>query len=141
MQAEEGPNRGPEVRVRSGRPAQELTVEAPAVVLTPEQALKRRRRPWIGTLIAAGGVAVAGGVLGGVALAQAQRFHQEVAAGGVDRMGLQTLGDGARKEAFATDLLLGTAALLGLVTIVLRFGADTSTPPSPPDIEPAYQVP
>lgn len=107
---------------------------------TPADERYRRRRPWLATLCTAGVTLAAGVVTGGLALERARSFAQLAAAGaGADEL-LQPRGE-ARQLAFATDLLLGTAALLGAVTLVLRFGTGTSRPPEPVSLERAYAVP
>lgn len=106
----------------------------------PAQIWSMRRRPWIGTLAAGGVTLAASVVLGGVAFSRAQAFHDLEMAGGA-RADLLAVGSQARQLAFATDLLLGTTALFGLVTLVLRYGTGISAPPRPADLEPAYQVP
>ncbi|MDW8282867.1 MAG: hypothetical protein RMK29_14220 [Myxococcales bacterium] len=96
----------------------------------------RRHRPWVATLCAAGITLVAGVVTGGLALERARSFAQRAAAGASADELLQPRGQ-ARQLAFATDLLLGTAAVGGAVTLVLRFGTGTSRPPEPVSLEQA----
>lgn len=123
---------GPRQEAQEGQEAQEAAL--------PAQIWSLRRRPWIGTLAASGVTLAASVVLGGVAFSRAQAFHDLEMAGGA-RADLLAVGSQARQLAFATDLLLGTTALFGLVTLVLRYGTGISAPPRPADLEPAYQVP
>jgi hypothetical protein len=112
----------------------------PAQVVHPHQILARRRHPWIATLAAGGATLLSGAVLGGLALGQAAQFHRDVEAGS-PREELEALASSTRQLAFSSDMLLGTTALFGLITLVLRFGTATGSTPAPPDLEPAYQVP
>lgn len=101
---------------------------------------RRRRIPWIATLCVSGATLVAGAVLGGLALDRARAFSLGVDAGAA-RDDLLGLRGAAHELAFTTDLLLGTAALMGVTTLVLRFGTAQNKAPEPIDLERAYQVP
>lgn len=113
---------------------------APPQVVQPHQILARRRRPWIATLAVGGATLLGGAVLGGLALGQAAQFHRDLEAG-APREQLEGQASSTRQMAFASDMLLGTTALFGLITLVLRFGTASGAPPAPPNLEPAYQVP
>lgn len=136
--ADLGPYPGTPVEVRTApTPTQVLVSYGTDRRIGPPPLL---RRPALWTLIGTGTTLLAAGVLGGLALDRAGTFHHGVDSG-APRDELLGMRDSARQLAFASDLLLGTSAVLGLVTLVLRFGTGVSTAPTPMNIEKAYQAP
>lgn len=101
---------------------------------------RRRRWAFIGTLAGGSAAVVGGAILGGLALGQAQSFHDQ-ADRGASREDLVNVQTSARQLAFSADMFFGAAVLLGVVSMVLRFGGSPGPAAAPPDPEPAYQVP